>query len=124
MNLMHLCSMLFILIIISSPLESVSMESDVRVRRKEPQFVQTTCIVLNSVAKERCSTTIQEYNQERTTETQSCVIDEKFRVKYKIEDGQMIISTIETFGRNFPRLTQVDSFVLDLRRVFSNFYSQ
>jgi hypothetical protein len=116
--------MLFILIIISSPLESVSMESDVRVRRKEPQFVQTTCIVLNSVAKERCSTTIQEYNQERTTETQSCVIDEKFRVKYKIEDGQMIISTIETFGRNFPRLTQVDSFVLDLRRVFSNFYSQ
>jgi hypothetical protein len=87
---------------------SVIEKKNVRIRREKPPFVQTTCLLIDSVAKERCHTSTTEHNERHATQTQSCVTDEKFRVKYKIQNGQMITSTIETFGYNFPRLIQVD----------------
>jgi hypothetical protein len=101
---MHLYSILWILIIIYSTTGSVIEKKNVRIRREKPPFVRTTCVLIDSVAKERCHT--------RTTE--SCVTDEKFRVKYQIQNGQMITSTIETFGHNFPRLMQVDGFIFKI----------
>ncbi len=108
MNSTYLCSILFIIIIIYSPIESLSVKRDVRVRREEPEFVKTTCILINSAVKERCTLKSEQHNGRYATQTQSCVVDEKFRVKYKLQNNQMITSSIETYGRDFPRLIQVD----------------
>jgi hypothetical protein len=64
-------------------------------------FVKTICMLLDSVAKERCSTSYFE-------ET-SCTTDEKFRVQYRVKGGKKLIrSSIETYGKKFPRLMEVN----------------
>ncbi len=105
---MHSYSLLFILIIIYASVGLPSEKINARIRREEPEFVQTECILIDSVAKERCSTRTTEHNERHATHTESCVTDEKFRVKYKVQNGKMVTSTIETYGHNFPRLIQVD----------------
>jgi len=111
---MHLYSILWILIIIYSTLGSVIEKKNVRIRREKPPFVQTTCVLIDSVAKERCRTSTTEHNEGHATQTQSCVTDEKFRVRYKIQDGEMITSTIQTYGHDFPRLMQVDGSIFKI----------
>jgi hypothetical protein len=111
---MHLYSILWILILIYSTLGSVIEKKNVRIRREKPSFVQTTCVLIDSVAKERCHTSTTEHNERDATQTQSCVTDEKFRVRYQIQDGEMITSTIQTYGHDFPRLMQVDESIFKI----------
>ncbi len=108
MNSMHLYFILFILSIIYSRSESLSVESNVRFRREEPTFIETKCTVIDSVSQERCSTSTSEDSSGSIIQRQSCVFDEKFRVSYRTQNGQNIISTIETFGHTFPRLMKVN----------------
>jgi hypothetical protein len=109
MNSMRLISILFILSLIYALSGSADVKDDPhRVRREEQKFVETTCTLINSVKKERCSSSITKYSSDRSTATKSCVFDERFRVKYPTADGKEIASTIETYGRNFPTLMQVN----------------
>jgi hypothetical protein len=107
MNAMHLNSILFILSVIYSLSASLNAERNGRVRREEQKYVQTTCILIDSIAKERCTTHVTEHSTGHATQTESCVFDENFRVKYQTVDGKNVRSTIETFGRSFPRLMKV-----------------
>lgn len=108
MHSMYLYSILFILGLFYSHSESLSVKKGARVRRGEPVFIETKCIVIHSVSKERCSTTTSEDSSGRVTESRSCVFDEKFRLSYKTKDGKNVISTIETYGHTFPRLMKVN----------------
>lgn len=57
-----------------------------RMRRTEPaSFVPTTCILIDSVARERCTTS---YSGET-----SCLTDENFRVQYRIKGRNMPIKS-------------------------------
>ncbi|CAF1337081.1 unnamed protein product [Rotaria sordida] len=110
MNSMHLYSILFILSVIYPFSDSLSVEWNARIRRKDSTFIEIKCILIDSVVKECCDTHITEHDTENTTVTEFCVFDEKFRVKYQTQNGQNIRSTIETFGHFFPRLMKPRDF--------------
>ena len=80
----------------------------------------TTCLLISSAAKQRCETKSRDYYFiDGAIHKESCVTDEKFRVRYKIQNGQMITSFIETSGQKFPRLMEVN-ISLDFRQTDNN----
>ncbi len=98
-----LCASLLVIIIHVRLINSVEVQHEIhpRIRRAEPlRFVRTICMLIDSVSKERCTTS-------DSGET-SCVTDEKFRVQYRVNGSKVLIrSSIETYGKKFPRLMQV-----------------
>ena len=105
---MHWYSLFFLFIVIgSSTGGSLREKLNARIRREKSEFAKTTCVLISSAAKERCEIRSSTHNEGDAIQSQSCVTDEKFRVKYGIQTGQIITSTIETYGHKFPRLMEV-----------------
>lgn len=106
---MYLYTFLSVFITISSSTGSLPEKFNVRVRRQTSAFIMTTCLLISSAAKQRCDTNSKpDFFGDGTTQKESCVTDEKFRVRYETQNGQMITSFIETSGQQFPRLMEVN----------------